>query len=134
MIFANYDPKKWVVELNKTTITAIAEGGVSWEKVEANGEAKWGVMGDAIWQKSNNTAYKLTVSVMRHCPQKSIIMDLFNRAEPFPVSASHEDLGEAFNGTMALFEEIPSFEGSTEAGDLELGIYVFDGSITNTAN
>ena len=134
MRFATYDPKKWVVELNKIAITAIAEGGVTWEKVEANGEAKWGIMGDAIWQKSNNTAYKLTVSVMRHCPQKSQIMNLFNTSEPFPVNASHEDLGEAFSGTMALFEEIPSFEGGTEAGDLEISLYVFDGSITNTAN
>ena len=127
MNFATYDPKGWNVELDGITITSIAEGGVTWEKSEANGEAKWGLMGDAIWQKSCNTAYKLTVSIMRHCPQKSQIMAMFKRGEPFPVSASHKDLGERFGGTMAVFEEEPSFEGGTEASDLELGLYVFDG-------
>lgn len=131
MIFANYDPKGWNVEINGITITAIAEGGVTWEKKEANGEAKWGAMGDAIWQKSHNTAYGLTVSIMRHCPQKSQLISLFKKNTPFPVSASHKDLGERFSGTMAVFEEEPSFEGGTEASDLELTLYVFDGTTEN---
>lgn len=127
MNYAVYDPKLWNVEINGVTITSIAEGGVNWEKVEANGEAKFGISGDAVWNKTNNTAYKLTVSIMRHCPQKSAIVDLFKTSEPFPVSASHSGLGESFSGTMALFEEEPNFEGGTEAADLELAIFVFDG-------
>lgn len=131
MNFANYDPKGWVVEFNGMTITSIAEGGVTWEKSESNGEAKWGMCGDAIWAKSHNSGYTLTVSVMRHCPQKAQLINMFKRNEPFPVSASHKDLGERFGGTMALFEEEPSFEGSTEAGDLELKVLVFDGKTEN---
>ena len=128
MNFAVYDPKGWDVEIDGVTITAIGENGVSWEKVEANGEAKWGNMGDAIWQKSNNTAYKLTVSVMRHCPQKKHLISLFKTSEPFSATASHKDMNERFGGTVALFEEEPSFEGGSEASDLELSIYVFDGA------
>ena len=131
MNFAVYDPKLWNVEINGMTITAIAEGGVNWEKVEANGEAKWGIKGDAIWQKTNNTAYKLTVSVMRHCPQKAQLINLFKTSEPFAASASHPDLHERFGGTMALFEEEPAFEGGTEAADVELALYVFDGATEN---
>lgn len=127
MIYGTYDPKGWVVEFDGITITAIGEDGVNWEKAEANGEAKWGSQGDAIWQVSHNTAYNLTVSVMRHCPQKAQIISMFKRGVPFPVSASHKALGERFGGTMAVFEEEPSFESGTEAGDLELTLLVLDG-------
>lgn len=131
MNFATYDPKGWNVEIAGVTITSIAEGGVTWEKNEANGEAKWGLVNDAIWNVTNNSSYKLTVSIMRHCPQKEFIMSLFKKTTPFAVSASHKELGERFGGTMALFEEEPSFEGSSEAGDLELSLYVFDGKTEN---
>lgn len=127
MNYSTYDPKDWDVEINGMTITAIAEDGVSWEKSEANGEAKWGAMGDVIWQKSHNGAYTLTVSVMANCPQKDALIALFKTSDPFPVSATNKPLGERFGGTMALFEEEPSFERGTEAGDIELVLLVFDG-------
>ena len=127
MLFGIYDPKDWIVELDGITITAIGEGGVTWEKAESNGEAKWGIGGDAIWQKGTNGGYTLTISVMRHCPQKSQNISKFKRSVPFPVNTSHKDLKERFGGTKAVFEEEPSFEGGTEAGDLELKLYVFDG-------
>lgn len=127
MIYGTYDPKDWVVEINGMTITAIGEDGVTWEKSEANGEAKVGVLGDTIWQKTNNSLYNLTVTIMRHCPQKAQIIALFKSGDPFPVSATNKALGERFGGTMAVFEEEPSFEAGTEASDIELTLLVFDG-------
>lgn len=126
-MYSVYDPSKWSFELDGMTVTAIAEGGVNWEKAEAKGEAKWGIQGDAIWQKTINTGYKLTVAIMRNCPQKAQIVRKYKSNDFMTVSASHPDLDETFSGTKAVFEEEPNFEGGTEAGDLELVFYVFDG-------
>ena len=46
-----YNFKDFDVEIDGMTITAITEDGLSWEKAEANGEAKIGALGDVIWQE-----------------------------------------------------------------------------------
>ena len=122
-----YNFKDWLVEINGVTITAITEDGVSWEKAEANGEAKIGALGDVIWQVRNQDVYNLTVTVLANCPQLSQIVSLFRTTTPFPVSAVNKNLGMSLTGTMALFEEEPSLEFGVEAGDIELKICVFDG-------
>ena len=122
-----YNFKDWVVEIDGMTITAIAEDGVTWEKSESNGEAKKGALGDVIWQVRNDDVYNLTVPVLANCPQLPSLIKLFRTTDPFPVSATNKKLGLSFSGTMALFEEEPSFEFGVEAGDVELNICVFDG-------
>lgn len=125
-----YNFKDWDVEIDGITITAIAEDGVSWEKAEANGEAKVGALGDVIWQVRNQQVYNLTVTVLANCPQLSTIVSLFKTTTPFAVSAVNKNLGISLTGTMALFEEEPSLEFGVEAGDIELNITVFDGVTT----
>lgn len=125
-----YNFKDWLVEINGMTITAIAEDGVSWEKAEANGEAKIGACGDVIWQVRNQDVYNLTVTVLPNCPQLSSVVSLFRQTTPFHVSAVNKSLGISLTGTMALFEEEPSLEFGVEAGEIELNICVFDGKTT----
>lgn len=128
MAYSVYNPDDWDVEINGYTITSIGEDGVTWEKAEANGEMKRGIgKHEGIWQQSNDTTYNLTVSVLANCPQLKYIIPLFKRTTPFAVSAVNKKLGLSFSGTMAMFEEEPSFEMGAEAGDIELTMVVFDG-------
>ena len=126
-----YNFKDFNVEIDGMTITAITEDGLSWENAEANGEAKIGALGDVIWQVRNQNVYTLTVTVLANCPQLPSLIKLFKTTDPFPVNATNKKLGLCLSGTMALFEEEPSFEFGIEAGDVELKLCVFDGSIAS---
>ena len=126
MLVATYDAKDTSVIVDSTYITGLGEDMVSAEKEEDFFTSSVGAQGDIVKSQINNTLGTVTIYVQPTSPQKSFLMGLANRNEPFPLWCVNKKLGERFGGTMANLLTFPELARGAEAEDMEFAFQVFD--------
>lgn len=126
MIVATYDAKDTSIIIDSTYITGLGEDMISGEKDEDFFAASVGAQGDIVKSQINNSLGTVTVYVQPTSPQKSFLMNLAKRRDPFPLWCVNKSLGERMGGTMANLLTYPEFARGAEAEDMEFVFQVFD--------
>lgn len=133
MILATYDAKDTSIIVDDTYVTGVGEDMVSAEKEEDFFEPSVGAQGDIVKSQINNTLGTVTIYVQPTSPQKSFLVSLANRRDPFPLWVINKKLGERFGGTMANLLSFPEFARGATAEDMEFVFQVFDLTVEATA-
>lgn len=128
--FYRYNAKQIKISVNGVAITGLAEEAWSWAKEQALGEVAEGCQGDSVWNVTNSSLYKATVTVQASSPDIDDLYDLANAAEEFPVYMTDTGKGIQEGGAKARLAEIPEDTRGKTAGDLSFVFYVFDGART----
>lgn len=126
MIVKSYNAKDCVITVDGVYITGLGEDMVSSEREEDLRTNSVGAQGDVVASETNNQLGTVTITVQVTSPQRSHLMRLAKRSEPFPLWVTNKKLGERFGGTMALMQNYPSVERGAEAGDEEYTFTVYD--------
>lgn len=126
MILATYDAKDTSIVVDSTYITGLGEDMISAEKEEDFFSPSVGAQGDVVKSQINNPLGTITIYVQPTSPQKSFLLSLAKRTEPFPLWAVNKKLGERFGGTMANLLTFPEIARGAEAEDMEFVFQVFD--------
>lgn len=126
MILATYDAKDTSIVVDSTYITGLGEDMISAEKEEDFFSPSVGAQGDVVKSQINNPLGTITIYVQPTSPQKSFLLSLSKRTEPFPIWAVNKKLGERFGGTMANLLTFPEIARGAEAEDMEFVFQVFD--------
>lgn len=121
-----YDAKDTSIVVDSTYITGLGEDMISAEKEEDFFSSSVGAQGDVVKSQINNTLGTVTIYIQPTSPQKSFLMGLANRTEPFPIWAVNKKLKERFGGTMANLLSFPEIARGAEAEDMEFVFQVFD--------
>lgn len=121
-----YDAKDTSVVVDGTYITGLGEDMISVEKEEDFFTPSVGAQGDIVKSQINNTLGTMTITIQPTSPQKSYLISLAKRTEPFPLWAVNKKLGERIGGTMANLKTMPEFSRGAEAEDMELEFQIFD--------
>ena len=133
MLLATYDAKDTSIIVDGVYITAVGEDMVSAEKEEDYFAPSVGAQGDIVKSQINNSIGTVTVYVQPTSPQKSYLLSLATRREPFPLWVINKKLGERFGGTMANLLSFPEIARGAEAEDMEFVFQVFDLTVEATA-
>jgi hypothetical protein len=126
MNIATYDAKDTSVVVDATYITGLGEDMISAEKDEDFFSTSVGAQGDVVKSQINNSLGTVTVYVQPTSPQKTFLMGLAKRTEPFPLWAINKKLGERVGGTKANLKTFPEIARGAEAEDMEFVFQVFD--------
>lgn len=126
MNLGRYNAKDTSVIIDGVYITGLGEDMVSAEKEEDFFEDSVGAQGDVVVSEINDTRGTVTVYVQSTSPQKSYLLSLAKRTEPFPLWAINKKLGERFGGTMARVLTFPEVSRGATAEDMEFVFRVFD--------
>ncbi len=126
MNIATYDAKDTSVVVDATYITGLGEDMISAEKDEDFFSTSVGAQGDVVKSQINNTLGTVTLYVQPTSPQKTFLMGLAKRTEPFPLWAINKKLGERVGGTKANLKTFPEIARGAEAEDMEFVFQVFD--------
>lgn len=121
-----YDAKDTSVVVDGTYITGLGEDMISVEKEEDFFTPSVGAQGDIVKSQINNSLGTMTITIQPTSPQKSYLISLAKRTEPFPLWAVNKKLGERIGGTMANLKTMPEFSRGAEAEDMELEFQIFD--------
>lgn len=132
MILATYDAKDTSVVVDTTYITGLGEDMISAEKEEDFFTPSVGAQGDVVKSQINNPLGTMTIYVQPTSPQKSFLIGLAKRTDPFPIWAVNKKLGERVGGTMANLLTFPSINRGSEAEDMEFVFQVFDLTVDAT--
>lgn len=128
--FYRYNAKQIKIAVNGVAITGLAEEAWAFAKEQALGEAAEGCQGDTVWNATNSTLYKATVTLQASSPDIDDLFDLANEEEEFPVYMTDTGKGIQEGGSKARLAEIPEDTRGKTAGDLSFVFYVFDGART----
>lgn len=126
MAVTQYDAKDTSVIIDSVYITGLGEDMVSGEKDEDILSSSVGAQGDVVVSEINNSLGTMTIYVQPTSPQKSFMLSLAKRKEPFPIWAVNKKLGERFGGTKARLLSMPEMARGAEAEDMEFTFQVFD--------
>lgn len=126
MNIATYDAKDTSVVVDATYITGLGEDMISAEKDEDFFSTSVGAQGDVVKSQINNTLGTVTLYVQPTSPQKTFLMGLAKRTDPFPLWAINKKLGERVGGTKANLKTFPEIARGAEAEDMEFVFQVFD--------
>lgn len=126
MNIATYDAKDTSVVVDATYITGLGEDMISAEKDEDFFSTSVGAQGDVVKSQINNTLGTVTLYVQPTSPQKTFLLGLAKRTEPFPLWAINKKLGERVGGTKANLKTFPEIARGAEAEDMEFVFQVFD--------
>lgn len=132
MALTRYNAKDCTITVDNVFITQLGEDMVSGEKDEDYFSPAVGAQGDVIKNEINNDLGQVTITVQATCPQRSYLMSLAKRQEPFPVWVSNKSLGERFGGSLANLLTAPSKSWGAEAEDCEFVFQVFDYTVEAT--
>ena len=126
MLLANYDAKDTTVIIDGTYISGLGEDMISVEKDEDFFSTSVGAQGDVVKSQINNSLGQITVYVQPTSPNKSFLMGLTKRKDPFPIWVINKALNERMGGTMANLLSLPEISRGAEAEDMEFVFQVFD--------
>ena len=127
-----YDAATCTIMVDGVHITGLGEDMVTGEKSEDYFTPSVGAQGDVIKNIINNTLGEVTIVVQATSPQKSHLMSLATKKEPFPIWVVNEELGERFGGELANLLSAPSVSRGSEAEDMEFVFQVFDYTVEQT--
>ena len=127
-----YDAKDCTVMVDDVAITGLGEDMVTGEKSEDYFTPSVGAQGDIVKNIINNTLGEVTIVVQVTSPQKSHLLSLATRKDPFPIWVTNKELGERFGGSMANLLTAPSMSRGAEAEDMEFVFQVFDYTVEAT--
>ena len=135
--FYRYNAKQITISVNNLPVTGLAEEAWTFAKEQALGEASEGSQGDLVWNVTNSSLYKATVSVQQSSPDIDRLFDLANYVgengeEEFPIYMTDSKKGVQEGGSKAVLAEIPEDTRGKTAGDLTFTFYIFDGARTKT--
>ena len=133
--FYRYNAKQIKIAVAGIAVTGLAEEPWTFAKEQALGEAAEGAQGDVVWNVTNSTLYKATVSVQQSSPDIDRLYDLANYVgdkgeEEFPIYMTDTKKGIQEGGSKAVLAEIPEDTRGKTANDLTFTFYVFDGART----
>lgn len=127
-----YDAATCTIMVDGVHITGLGEDMVTGEKSEDYFSPSVGAQGDVIKNIINNTLGEVTIVVQATSPQKSHLMGLATRKDPFPIWVVNEELGERLGGELANLLSSPSVNRGAEAEDMEFVFQVFDYTVEQT--
>ena len=127
-----YDAKDCTVMVDDVAITGLGEDMVTGEKSEDYFTPSVGAQGDIVKNIINNTLGEVTIVVQVTSPQKSHLLSLATRKDPFPLWVTNKELDERFGGSMANLLTAPSMSRGAEAEDMEFVFQVFDYTVEAT--
>ena len=131
-LLTQYDAATCTIMVDGVHITGLGEDMVTGEKSEDYFSPSVGAQGDVIKNIINNTLGEITVVVQATSPQKSHLMGLATRKDPFPIWVVNEELGERCGGELANLLSAPSVSRGAEAEDMEFVFQVFDYTVEQT--
>lgn len=126
MNVTQYNAKDTSIIVDSTYITGLGEDMVSGEKEEDLFEDSVGAQGDIVSSTINDTRGTVTIYVQPTSPQKSFLVSLAKREEPFPLWVVNKKLNERFGGTKAKLLTFPEMARGATAEDMEFVFRVFD--------
>lgn len=126
MNIATYDAKDTTIVVDGTYITGLGEDMFTAEKDEDLHSASVGAQGDVVRSVINNSLGTVTIYVQPTSPQKSFLLNLAKRTEPFPLWMINKKMGESVGGTAANLLSLPEIARGAEAEDMEFVFQVYD--------
>ena len=132
-MYTQYDAKDTSIIVDGTYITGLGENMITGEKDEDFFTPSTGAQGDVVASEINNPLGTVTIYIQPTSPQKSFLMGLAKRKEPFSIWAVNQKLGERFGGTQARMIKFPEMSRGAEAEDMEFVFQVFDYDVEATA-
>ena len=129
--FYRYNAKQVFINIKGEDITGLGEEMWSFAKEQALGEVTEGAQGDSVYNVTNSSLYKATVTVQQSSPDVDFLFSLANETEPFELYMTDNGLKRKEGGAKALLAEMPEDTRGKTLEDISFVFYVFDGAVTN---